>query len=108
MQRGLDAEDGRSKYITVCDAKSGFWQTPVRPEHQWLTGFVCDEGLFEWTRTPFGMKNSGQTIVRAISEVLRPLRKFSGAFIDDMAVWSDEFVVHIRQFLRGSVLQELH
>jgi len=64
---------GKATYITMCDAKSGYYQTQVHPAHRWLTAFVCDEGLFEFTRTPFGMKSNGATFVRAIQEILKPI-----------------------------------
>ena len=87
---------GRAKYISTFDAKAGYWQTPVRSDHQWLTAFVCDEGLFEWVRTPFGMKNSGSTFIRAIQQVLRPLRQFSDSYVDDMTVFSDGWQLHLQ------------
>ena len=31
---------GRAKFISIIDAKSGYWQIPVRRDHQWLTAFV--------------------------------------------------------------------
>ena len=46
---------GRSKYISLCDAKMGYHQIMVKPEHRYLTGFVCDLGLFEYNRCPFGL-----------------------------------------------------
>jgi hypothetical protein len=50
---------GKSNYISLFGARSGYYQLPVRAEDQWLTAFVCDLGLFEWTITPFGMHSSG-------------------------------------------------
>ena len=35
---------GRSNFITVTDAKFGYWQVPVRREEQWLTGSQLIEG----------------------------------------------------------------
>ena len=45
----------RSNFITVADAKSGYWQVPVRREDQWLTGFTTHRGAFEFVRAPFGL-----------------------------------------------------
>ena len=86
---------GRAKYITTCDAKSGYYQTSVHPDHRWLTAFVCDEGLFEFTRTPFGMKSSGATFVRAIQEILKPVKTFTDSYVDDMAVFSYRWYIHL-------------
>jgi len=68
-----------------------------------LTAFVCDEGLFEWVRTPFGMKSSSATCVRAIQQILRPLKRFTDSYVDDMTVFSDQWrchLHHLTEFLK--------
>jgi hypothetical protein len=45
---------GQGSYISTYDARSGYHQPMVNPAHRWLTAFVCDDGLFEWVRTPLG------------------------------------------------------
>jgi len=45
---------GISKFITSADVKGAYWQIPIRSDHQWLTAFVWDGGLYEFTRAPFG------------------------------------------------------
>ena len=94
---------GMAKYISTFDACSGYWQTAIQPSDQWLSAFVCDAGLYEWTRTPFGMKSSGNTFVRAVQYILQPIKSFTDAYIDDMAVYSTEWCLHLnhlRQFLQ--------
>ena len=63
---------GQVKFISLCDIKSAYHQIEVKPEHQWLTAFVWDGGLFQYTRAPFGQKGSGDTctFVRAVQQVL--------------------------------------
>jgi transposase InsO family protein/ribosomal protein L21E len=94
---------GRAMFISVFDAKSGYWQIPVRKEHQWLTAFVCDAGLFEFTRMPFGLKSASNTFIRAMTQVLHPVRSFTEPFVDDMAVvsmnWNDH-LEHLEKFLQ--------
>ena len=93
---------GRARYITVCDASQGYWQTPVKSEDQWKTGFVCGDELWTWTRTPYGMRCSGNTFCRAIRHVLRDLHEYAASYIDDMAVYSDQWedhCWHLRRFL---------
>ena len=86
---------GNAKFISVFDATSGFWQTPIKPEDQWKSGFVCGDDLWEWTRTPFGMRSSGSTFCRAVQQVLKPIKDFTASYVDDMAVISELFSTHL-------------
>ena len=88
---------GQAK-VSLCDIKSAYHQIEVKPEHQWLTAFVWDGGLFQYTRAPFGQKGSGNTFVRAVQQVLYPIRDITASFVDDIAVHSDEFDQHLRDF----------
>jgi hypothetical protein len=40
------------------------------------------------------MRSSGCTFVRAIHELLEPIRDFVEAYVDDMAVYSDSWKQH--------------
>ena len=83
-------------------AKSGYWQIPVAEEDRWLTAFVTHDGLYEWIRMPFGLKNVGATFVRAVRSVLTPICDFSELYVDDIGVGSDawsQHLHHIRRFL---------
>jgi len=86
---------GRSRCITIADCKAGYWQLPMKEEDKWLTAFVCDTGLFEFNRAPFGLKGSGNSFVRAITKILRPIREFTDSFVDDVAVHSDQWKEHM-------------
>jgi hypothetical protein len=93
---------GRARFISSFDAKSAFWQIGLKAESQPLSAFVCDSGLFEFTRMPFGLKSASNTCVDVVSRILYPIRDFTAAFIDDMAVlsnsWSDH-LSHLDMFL---------
>ena len=72
----------------------------MSPSDRWLTAIVTPSGLWEWTRTPFGMRNSGSTFVRAIQTVLRPIHDFTSSYVDDMAVGSDNWPAHMNHIDR--------
>jgi hypothetical protein len=96
-----DALDAISRFnvISVFDLRASYWQTPIKREHQWLSAFVCHSGLYEWCRTPYGMKNSGSTLLAAIQSILYPLRHCTVSFVDDIAVGSDSFENHIENHI---------
>ena len=79
---------GSKTYISTFDCRHGYWQTNKR-KSDCITAFVCLSQLYEFTRTAFGMKNAGQTFVRAMQRILYLLRKFADSFIDNCAVSSD-------------------
>ena len=84
---------GQARYITLCDIRSADHQLAVKPDHQWLTAFVWDGGLYEYTRAPFGQKGSGNTFLRAVQQILQPIKKFTFSFADDLSVYSNGFDV---------------
>ena len=86
---------GAAKFISTFDAKSGYWQIPVAEQDRWLTAFVTHDGLYEWLRMPFGLKNAGATFVRAVRIILQPIRDFSQSYVDDMGVGSNEWYEHL-------------
>jgi len=93
---------GKSRYISCFDARSGYWQLPVKKESRWLTAFVCDAGLFEFQRMPFGLKCASNTFMRCVAKILHPIQTFTEPFVDDMAVHSDVWNDHLKdldQFL---------
>ena len=66
------AEDSfrRQKYLSKIDLIKGYWQIPVAPEDVHKTDFVTPDGKYEFTRMPFGMVNSGATLVRGLRKIL--------------------------------------
>jgi len=68
------------------DAAQGYFQTPVRAGDEPLTAFVCDDGITEFVRTPFGGKACVSTFIRAVEQVLKPIRGFTESYVDDMIV----------------------
>jgi len=80
---------GKARYISAFDVKGAYWQIPVHPDHQCLTAFVWNGGLYEFTRAHFGQKGSGNTFMRSLQQVMQPLRQFAASFVYDVSVYSD-------------------
>jgi hypothetical protein len=52
-----------SKYLTKLDLSKSYWQIPVAAEDIPKTAFVTPDGSYEFVKMPFGMMNSGTTLV---------------------------------------------
>ena len=102
---------GGSEILSSFDASAGYHQTMVRRGDEPLTAFVCDDGVFEFTRTPFGGKACGSTFLRAVQSALTPVKDITESFVDDMIVHTrkqtsppssafSRHLVDIRRFLQ--------
>lgn len=85
------------KYFTTLDINSAFWSIPLRIEDRQKTGFVTQDGHFQWTCLPFGLKTSPAIFQRILSNILRKhnLKDFSENYIDDILIFSESFEEHI-------------
>lgn len=91
-------------FFSTLDINSAFWSIPLRIEDRKKTGFVTQEGHFQWTCLPFGLKTSPAIFQRILSNILRKynLSEFAANFIDDILVFSrsfDEHINHLTQLL---------
>jgi len=76
--------EGGAKLISTFDAACGYYQLLVRPENIHLTAFICDDLIFEFLRTPFGGRSRGSTFIRAMQQVLKPIKGFTKAYVDKL------------------------
>ena len=83
------------KYLSKIDLTKGYWQIPVTPEDVYKTVFVTPDGQYEFLQMPFGMVNSGATLVRGLKKVLKGLSGVS-SYIDDIVIYSDSWEEHLR------------
>ena len=51
------------KYLSKIDLTKGYWQIPVAPQDVYKAAFVTQDGQYEFLQMPFGMVNSGATLV---------------------------------------------
>ena len=85
------------RYFSKLDINSAFWSIPLRIEDRRKTGFVTQEGHFQWTYLPFGLKTSPAIFQRILSNIIRKhnLANFTVNYIDDILIFSKSFEEHI-------------
>jgi len=93
-----------SRYFSVLDCYSGFWQIPIKEEHKERTGFTVPPGHYEFNRLPFGLSKSPSNFQRLMDIVLKSLVGTEcWVFIDDVIVFSksaEEHALRLENVLR--------
>jgi len=62
-----------SKYFSVLDCYSGFWQAGIKEEQKELTGFTVTSGHYEFNRLAFELSKSPANFQTLIETVLKNL-----------------------------------
>lgn len=93
-------------FFSTLDINSAFWSIPLRIEDKKKTAFVTQEGHFQWTCLPFGLKTSPAIFQRILTNILRKykLTDFAVNYIDDIMIFSKSFsehINHLTQLLEG-------
>ena len=89
---------GGSKYFTVLDLISGFYQIEVDEKDREKTAFVTPDGLYEFNRLPMGLCNAPSTFQYLMDVVLSNLKwTMVLVYLDDLIVFAKTFEEHQRR-----------
>lgn len=84
-----------SKWFSVIDMQSGYWQVEVDPADREKTAFVTSSGLYEFKSMPFGLCNAGASFQRLLESVLSSCQwRTCLIYIDDIIIFSETFEEH--------------
>ena len=86
---------GKCQYYWTIDLSKGYWRIPVAEEDIHKTAFVTQDGCYEFLRVPFGMKNSGATLVRGMRKLLLDIDNIE-CYIDDLIVYTKDWAAHLQ------------
>lgn len=90
-----------SKWFTVLDLKSGYYQIEMAEEDKPKTAFVTPLGFWEWNRMPQGVTNAPSTFQRLMEKCMGDLHlKQVLVFLDDIIIFSDTLEEHEKRLLR--------
>lgn len=86
------------KFFSKLDINSAFWSIPLKISDRQKTAFVTQEGHFQWTCLPFGLKTAPAIFQRIMSNIIRKhkLADFTVSYIDDILIFSKSFEDHIK------------
>ncbi|MBW0472175.1 hypothetical protein O181_011890 [Austropuccinia psidii MF-1] len=70
IPHALDKQE-KAKYITKMDCMKGFHQNEVEPNSMKLLRIICHMGIYEYTRMPFGIKNSPAHFQRMMDTIFQ-------------------------------------
>lgn len=89
-----------SKWFSVLDLKSGYYQIEVDETDKHKTAFVCPMGFWEFNRMPQGVTNAPSTFQRLMERCMGDINlKEVLVFLDDLIVFSDTLEEHETRLL---------
>lgn len=90
-----------SKWFSVLDLKSGFYQIEVEEKDKAKTAFVCPLGFYEFNRMPQGVTNAPSTFQRIMEKCMADINlREVLVFIDDIIVFSKDLDEHEERLFR--------
>ena len=90
----------KSKYNSKIDLSKRYGQIPVAEEDIKKIAFVTPDGTYDFLRMPFGMRDSGATLVRGMRKILAGINNVD-SYIKDFMLHSNDWQAHLQ------VLEEL-
>ena len=95
IAEAVDSLSG-SKYFSTLDLTSGFFQQKIWPPDQHKTAITTHKGLFEFTRSPFGLSSSPNNFQRMMHIIFGNLSDLGIlVYLDDIIVSSCDTESHL-------------
>lgn len=92
---------GKCVYFTTIDLASGFHQIPLAESTIPKTAFNSENGHYEFTKMPFGLKNAPPTFQRVMDNILEgEIGENCSVYMDDIICFSSSLQEHIESLER--------
>lgn len=100
LEESFSALSG-SRWFTVLDLKSGYYQIEVEESDKHKTAFSCPLGFWEFNRMPQGITNAPSTFQRLMEKCMEDLHLTEVlVFLDDLIVFSRTPEEHEERLLK--------
>ncbi|MBW0481330.1 hypothetical protein O181_021045 [Austropuccinia psidii MF-1] len=88
----------KAKYITKMDCMKGFHQNGAKLNSMKLLRIIGHMGIYEYTRTPFGIKNAPAHLQRMMDTIFQEeiLEGWMVVYIDDIIIYSETWEDHVQ------------
>ncbi|KAG1121331.1 hypothetical protein G6F42_012533 [Rhizopus arrhizus] len=81
---------GNALYYTKLDVRNAYYRIRIKSGHEWLTGFRCKYGHFQYNVLNFGLVNAPSTWMAYLNDVLREhIDQTAIFFYDDILVYTN-------------------
>ena len=98
--------ESNASVFSILDLNSAYFQIELDPETRHKSAFVTHDGVYEFLRMPYGLRNGVMSFQILMSQVLKGLNwKFALCYIDDILIFSSNFEEHLDHL--GQVFQRL-
>ncbi|ORD92948.1 YI31B [Hepatospora eriocheir] len=84
-----------AKIFSQLDMEKGYYQIKIDSNDTYMTSFVLPNGLYEFTRMPFGLKNTPRIFQRVMQQILNGL-DFVKVYLDYILIHSENINNHIQ------------
>ena len=84
----------KARYISTLDLTQGYYQFPVKEEHQCKIAFVMPNGKWEFKKMPFGLKGAPAAFQQEMDQLFQDHQNLS----DDVAIYSQTWTDHLTHF----------
>ena len=87
-------------HLSILDAMSFFYQWLVHRRHRYMLTVVSHRGQETFNVPIMGCMNSIAYVQRQIDKILRPIKEFAQAYIDDIVLGSKSLAQHVAHLRR--------
>ncbi|XP_061127111.1 uncharacterized protein LOC133147011 [Syngnathus typhle] len=96
----LDCLSG-SKWFSVLDLRSGYYQIPMADEDKEKTAFICPLGFFQFERMPQGITGAPATFQRLMEKTVGDMHMLEViVYLDDLIVFGKTLEEHEQRLLK--------